>query len=308
LNHSHSEQLKFFMEIQDRVMLSILLAKFLPHGACRNYLMSTGDKILVEANGKDSKWGMGQTKGEILAEIAQVGPSWSPPPGKNLLGRLLMQIRSYIRSGTPLGDPTLVVSDSILKDVVLPARTIIRPGANLQTAFTILKMTVTPTTQLVIFHAGTNNIPKWKPSNPRYSKDLDARDGGIKIRRASQILEIFSRKYKEFRKLFSERSGYQNITFAWSEILFRHCNPPALRKCKAFGPGRRRSRAQMAGIRINAAIGKRSVTDGSLRVIRHSKFLNPRLFRDGLHPNDSGRGVIREKLRRFIDTYYGRET
>lgn len=66
------------------------VAKFSQNGKLRDYLLSTGDKILVEASPKDDVWGIGLEESHPDA----INPRrW---PGMNLLGFALMEVRDVI--------------------------------------------------------------------------------------------------------------------------------------------------------------------------------------------------------------------
>lgn len=68
------------------------VAKFSQNEKLRDFLLSTGDKILVEASPKDSVWGIGL--GEESPEA--INPRrWS---GTNLLGFALMEVRDIIKN------------------------------------------------------------------------------------------------------------------------------------------------------------------------------------------------------------------
>ena len=67
------------------------VAKFSQNLTLRNYLISTRDKILVEASPKDTVWGIG---------LDEESPDAINPirwPGTNLLGFALMEVRDIIR-------------------------------------------------------------------------------------------------------------------------------------------------------------------------------------------------------------------
>ncbi|RSK48051.1 NADAR family protein [Hymenobacter rigui] len=66
------------------------LAKFGQHAALREFLLGTGNRVLVEASPVDSIWGIG---------LAQDHPQATNPaewPGLNLLGFALMEVRSNL--------------------------------------------------------------------------------------------------------------------------------------------------------------------------------------------------------------------
>ena len=73
------------------VLLNGNFLKFTQNPALREYLLSTGDNILVEASPLDAVWGirMGKTN-----EHAQDPLKWK---GQNLLGFALMEVRDEIR-------------------------------------------------------------------------------------------------------------------------------------------------------------------------------------------------------------------
>lgn len=67
------------------------VAKFSQNEKLRDFLLSTGDKILVEASPKDNVWGIGLDEESPDA----VNPKrW---PGTNLLGFTLMEVRDKIK-------------------------------------------------------------------------------------------------------------------------------------------------------------------------------------------------------------------
>ena len=71
------------------------LAKFRAHPALRDFLLGTGDLVLVEASPADRVWGVG---------LAPDHPDTTVPGrwrGQNLLGFALMEVRDRLRSGGP---------------------------------------------------------------------------------------------------------------------------------------------------------------------------------------------------------------
>ncbi len=69
-------------------------AKFDQHPPLRNYLLGTGERVLVEASPLDRVWGIGLTADDIRA---QAPSAW---PGRNLLGFALMRVRAMLRAST----------------------------------------------------------------------------------------------------------------------------------------------------------------------------------------------------------------
>ncbi len=68
--------------VRDAVMLEALRAKFSQHPALRDKLLGTGDEELIEHSQGDYYWGEG-----------------ADGSGKNMLGKLLMRVRSELREG-----------------------------------------------------------------------------------------------------------------------------------------------------------------------------------------------------------------
>lgn len=67
------------------------VAKFNSNESMRDYLIGTGDRVLVEASPLDRIWGIGMGKNNPSAERPS---QWR---GKNLLGFALMQARAELR-------------------------------------------------------------------------------------------------------------------------------------------------------------------------------------------------------------------
>ena len=77
---------------EEKVMLELLRAKFKRNQKQRKALLDTGDKILVEFT-QDKKWGCGLPLSKISeAKVDKL-------PGKNLLGKMLCQIREELKQG-----------------------------------------------------------------------------------------------------------------------------------------------------------------------------------------------------------------
>ena len=64
--------------------------KFSQNDNLKNYILSTGERILVEASQYDRVWGIG-----ISILSAKSGKPWN---GENLLGKCLNQVRSLIKN------------------------------------------------------------------------------------------------------------------------------------------------------------------------------------------------------------------
>ncbi len=71
-------------------------AKFTQHPALRDFLLATGDRIIVEASPYDRIWGIGMTADHPDAEHPA---RWR---GENLLGFALMKVRETLKSSETL--------------------------------------------------------------------------------------------------------------------------------------------------------------------------------------------------------------
>jgi ribA/ribD-fused uncharacterized protein len=68
-------------EVKDDIMREALRAKFTQHEQLRSWLLGTGDAELVEHTRNDAYWGDG-----------------GDGTGKNMLGKLLMELRAKLRT------------------------------------------------------------------------------------------------------------------------------------------------------------------------------------------------------------------
>jgi ribA/ribD-fused uncharacterized protein len=71
------------------------VAKFGQHPELRDYLVGTGERVLVEASPMDRIWGIGLTRDDPAAADPA---TWR---GLNLLGFALMEARATLRAVTP---------------------------------------------------------------------------------------------------------------------------------------------------------------------------------------------------------------
>lgn len=85
----------FDQALWDKAKYAIVLNgnyyKFAQNKAMRDYLLSTGDQILVEASPLDTIWGIGLEEKDPRASLPS---QWK---GKNLLGFALMEVRDELR-------------------------------------------------------------------------------------------------------------------------------------------------------------------------------------------------------------------
>lgn len=76
--------------VREQVMYTGVKLKFSQNPTLREYLLATGDSVLVEASPWDKIWGCG-IKGDVSNPVA-----W---PGENKLGFLLMKLRDELSQG-----------------------------------------------------------------------------------------------------------------------------------------------------------------------------------------------------------------
>lgn len=85
----------FNQDIWDKYKYSIVIngnyAKFIQNEELLNFLLSTGDKVLVEASPYDTIWGIGMQEADT-----QIHNPWLWK-GENLLGFALMEVRNELR-------------------------------------------------------------------------------------------------------------------------------------------------------------------------------------------------------------------
>ena len=86
----------FNQEIWDRnkedIVYKINLAKFSQNPELRDFLLSTGDKLIVEASPYDKIWGIGLSADDPRSDNPSM---WL---GSNLLGKALMRVREELKN------------------------------------------------------------------------------------------------------------------------------------------------------------------------------------------------------------------
>ena len=76
---------------KESIVLEANMAKFQQNAGLRKLLLSTGDALLAQHTYSDYVWGTGMGKFDLIPE------QW---PGKNLLGKILVKVRSNLKSST----------------------------------------------------------------------------------------------------------------------------------------------------------------------------------------------------------------
>ena len=82
---------KKWNKVRYDIMVDILLAKF-SNEPLKSQLLSTGDELMVEASPNDKIWGAGLAIGDPRLNY----PNYYP--GQNLLGKALMEARTWLRN------------------------------------------------------------------------------------------------------------------------------------------------------------------------------------------------------------------
>ena len=82
-----------WLQHREEIVFSDNVAKFGQRTELKNFLLRTGDAILVETSPVDAIWGIGLAQDDALAASPA---SWR---GLNLLGFALMKTREQLRSG-----------------------------------------------------------------------------------------------------------------------------------------------------------------------------------------------------------------
>ena len=72
---------------KNEIMEKGVRTKFVQHPTLRKQLLETGDKLIGEANPRDTYWGIGTS---MNLEKAKIPSKWR---GKNMMGKLLMKLR-----------------------------------------------------------------------------------------------------------------------------------------------------------------------------------------------------------------------
>ena len=81
---------KEWEDTSEQVMREVLIAKFTRNKDCKEFLLATGERNLYEGTG-DKKWGCG-------IPISKSNQVSLQNPGRNLLGKLLEEVRRFLRT------------------------------------------------------------------------------------------------------------------------------------------------------------------------------------------------------------------
>ena len=173
---------KLWEELKVDVMEAILIAKVSQNTPVYNYLITTGTKVITEAT-FNRFWGCGMSEIQAkrsMHDIMQLygnADNWVPAAGfENNLGKLWMRVRDFFVHGTGNIRPILLVGDSMIRGIELPnTKTCIWPGGKIEHGFLLVDLLQTEYTRAVLFHFGTNDIPRYHPSDPDYISNVKAK-------------------------------------------------------------------------------------------------------------------------------------
>ena len=295
---------KLWEELRVDVMEAILIAKVSQHTQVYEYLLTTGTKVITEAT-FNRFWGCGmaenQAKRSMYNSMQLHGnaDNWVPAEGfENNLGKLWMRVREFFVHGTGNIKPVLLVGDSMIRGIELPnTKTCIWPGGKTEHGFLLVDLLQTEYTQVVLFHFGTNDIPRYHPSDPNYLLKRESQDGAIQVSNLSQLSDMIMYLMLRYMEKHPKDNAYKEMTrFVFSDILPRHCDFSETKETK--NPDHMESRAQRRVGEINELwrwIKKREVRyyiddDGdeqpyivcineNLKCLAHPKFSDEGLFK-----------------------------
>ena len=302
----HGEGLKrskLWNELRVDVMEAILIAKVSQHDQVYKYLVSTGTKVIAEAT-FNKFWGCGmseyQAKRSMQNSIQLHGNAdmWVPPNGyESNLGKLWMRVREFFVHGTGTIKPALLVGDSMIRGIELPnTKTCCWPGGKTEHGFLLVDLLQTEYTRVVLFHFGTNDIPRYHPSDPNYVLERESQDGAIQVSNLNELSDMIMSLMLQYMANHRKNNAYNEMTrFVFSDVLPRHCDFSETKETK--NPYHLESRAQRRVDEINELwrwIKKRVVRqyiddDGdeqayivclneNLKCLAHPKFANEGLF------------------------------
>ena len=254
----------------DDIMLAILMAKVRSYRDIMSVLVRTRDAILAFVN-KRKSWGCGTVNEDAvqrsITQWAHSNPDGDPrtwvPFGNNgitnKLGKLWMRIRDDYMTAARL-PRAIIVGDMTIEDVETTLAAIyIWPDGRYQEGLMLTGMLVHHRTQCVIFHFGTNNIPRYHYTDNEFWVLREPKDGAIQTNSQGLITDTFDGHLTLFNRdvwdVTGEPLGLGGISRFWfcvSDILPRHWDINVTKKTKI--PQRQYSRAQRWVYRTNEAV------------------------------------------------------
>ena len=309
VNEAFREELQGHVEtVPDRVvvwdnyhhdiMLAILMAKVRSYkDEIMSVLVATHDAVLAFVDKRKSLGCGTVNESAVQRSITQWAHSnpggdprtWVPFDNDNItnkLGKMWMRIRDDYMNGVRL-PRTIIVGDMTIEDVETPmADTYIWPDGRYQEGFMLTGMLVHHRTQCVIFHFGTNNIPRFHWTEDEFWTMREQKDGAIQTNSQGHIIDTFDTHLERFNtnvwSVTGEPLGQGGISRFWlcvSDILPRHWDVNVTKKTRI--PQRQYSRAQRWVYRTNEAVRayeERMDWLGRLEFMSHPEFEKRGMF------------------------------
>ena len=289
-NSVGARELAKWDDVKSALMLSLVWRKFHQNSELSDFLLSTQNQWLVEANPSDSFWGAGIGVREIEERVRRHGARNLKFPGGNILGGILMSIRSFL-AGEGVVQQYLVLGDSILKGIDFSdASVLVWPGATLKMIELLADIAYIPGGyRYVVIHAGTNDVADIGAGGTGLGRSYLPRGVTPQVV-SSTLLPRYSSLLNTF--LSYKNAGPRVIYF--SEILFRPCNDHP----QAQHQNRVNQAVELVNLALAQLVGN---LETIVQCVDHSWSWekHPQDFKtDGLHLSRTGSSVLSETLRR----------
>ena len=220
------------------------------------YLVSTGTKVIVEAT-FDNFWGCGLNEHQAKCSMRGImklhgnADMWVHPDGyESNLGKVWMRVREFFVHGTGIIKPVLLVGDSMVRDIELPyTKTCCWPGGKTEHGFLLVDLLQTAYTKVVLFHFGTNDIPRYHPNDPDYVLKRESQDGAIQVTNLNELSDMIVGLMLQYMSNHGKNAYNETTRFVFSDVLPRHCDFSETKETK--NPDLLPSRAQRRVDEIN---------------------------------------------------------
>ena len=233
-------RLEVWYKYRKDIMTSILMAKVKGNPWIVQTLLDTGKSVLANCSGH-RYWGCGTTlESEAEYSFAQWvhsmsyngAENWIPmrnPHNKNHLGKIWMRIRDHL-TGEKLLPKAIIVGDTTVRNLTSDlAKVYCWEEGKYENGILLASMLVTPSTECVILHFGTFNIPKYHYSTARYWSDRNRLDGSIQVNNMHDIMSDFVENILKFdanimsiSATITKDQPERHVKLAISDILPRH--------------------------------------------------------------------------------------
>jgi ribA/ribD-fused uncharacterized protein len=300
---NHSETLEFWNLIKERVMLSILIAKFAPGTDQTSFLLNTGHATLIEAS-SDSYWGAGVEYRSLLAMLRDNGPIYTKSKcrRRNTLGKLLMKIRGYIMepADTYLGPANLLLGDLSIVGVPFNGEKFFWPRPlTIDLAFLLLAMLRLPTQKTITLHVGTFDLIPYLTEEQKNSLTFKRNITRPFINSGHKIWEKFMRHLEIFREFFKDL-GRPPMEIFVSNVL-RRCDTVKANNylSRPSGP---RPREIIAIDKFNQLLSRHVAGSSGLSVISHEwNFGTHHFCDDGISLSEYAIGLLGKDFQQALE-------